>query len=72
MLLLCFVYLKFNIHTYFVRYDAIIYIVVLQSNYNVNIYIYIYIYINGIKKLILIISLMLIKNSIANESIEFN
>ena len=31
-----------------------------------------YIYINGIKKLILIISLMLIKNSIANESIEFN
>ena len=70
MLLWCFVYLKFNIHTYCVWYDAIIYIVVLQSKYNVNIYIYIYI--NRIKKLILIISLMLIKNSIANESIEFN
>ena len=43
---------------------------ILQSKYNVHIYIHIYIY--GIKKLILIISLMLIKNSIANESIEFN
>ena len=36
-----------------------------------NIYIYIYIYIHRIKKLMLKISLMLIKNSIANESIEF-